>query len=68
MKTHLETGLGIMLQEPGKINRTKQTLNNCIQSPEESKVVSLIDLWAPLMPQDTDVISVQETTKTEYVK
>ncbi|MFZ8764074.1 hypothetical protein [Enterococcus diestrammenae] len=68
MKTHLETGLGIMIQEPDQKNLTKQLLNYCIKDPAEAKVVSLIDIWAPLMPEDSDVMSVVETTKTEYVK
>ncbi|HIX70423.1 hypothetical protein [Enterococcus diestrammenae] len=68
MKTHLDTSLGVMIQEPDKKNLTKQTLNYCKKDPNPDSVVALIDIFAPLIPEDSDVMSVIETTKTEYVK
>lgn len=68
MKSHLETGLGLMIQEVGKEKATKQTLNNCVKDPAEAKILALMDVWAPLLPTDDEVLSVVETVKNEYVK
>ena len=66
MKAHLETSMGIMIQEPGEKNLTKQTMNNAIENPTEVGVLSLIDVFRPLLPANHRVPCVVETKKTEY--
>ncbi|MDT2757687.1 hypothetical protein P7G51_09880 [Enterococcus asini] len=66
MKAHLENSMGIMIQEPGAKNLTKQTMNNAIENPSETAVLSLIDVFRPLLPADHRVTSVVETKKAEY--
>ncbi|MFV0557836.1 MAG: hypothetical protein ACK5MW_04265 [Enterococcus sp.] len=68
MKTHLKTGLGIMIQTDGEEKLASQTFSNIVDGIEEAQALALGDIVQTLLPQESSVVSVVETKQVEYVK